>query len=303
MASVSETRPEFRELARKTSRFDRVTSLMLALVILSGSLVTWLSAVWITNRVWKVKSTAVSVELIEIASDDEEGMAGDDPELGEGKIIEASDLPAREENLLFDQTAAPDAMSMVLEAIAEREADFAAPSRQEGEKAAGRAGAPGGTGREGTGAGSSAIPRSQRWSIVYPKSQSLKAYARQLDFFGIELGIVQPGGQLTYASNLSRGKPVVKRGGADEERLYFIWQDAARREADRELLKRAGLPAEGAVIAQFFPARLEEKLAELERSHANRRPEEIRLTQFGVRRAQGGHEFHVAQQNYHTEQE
>jgi hypothetical protein len=268
---------------------------MLAMIVVTASVVAWLSAVWISNQVWPVSAPAVGVEIIEIAVDSEEGMSGDDPELGEGQEITPSELPAREEELAFDEPEVAQVMSSVLEAIAEHEADFADPSRAEGTKASGRPGAPGGSGKEGTGDGSSAIPRDQRWQIIFPRGQTLSGYARMLDFLKIELGIVRDNA-VRVVSGVSLQRPIIVQGGVDENRLYFVWTDNQRQEQDRRLLAKLGIPADGAIIAQFYPLELEEKLAQMERAFANREVEKIRQTVFSVRPVGEGYEFFVSNQ-------
>jgi hypothetical protein len=290
--------PDLKVLARKTFRFDWFTALIVSALVLSSAVVLWLSAVWVTNQVWKPKVPAVGVQVVEVALDAEEGMTGDDPQLGENQAMTPSQLPAREENLLVSDTEAPEILSSVLTAIAEHQADFAPPKRQLGEKSAGRPGAAGGTGKEGTGEGSSAIPRFQRWQIYYDQSQTLLAYARQLDFFGIELGVVRGGQDLVLISSLASNQPVIKRAAKNDERLFFVWKDAGRRDADLQLVQRAGISTENVLIAQFVPPQLEEQLARLEQRFANKRPEEIRMTQFGIRPAARGFEFFVMRQTH-----
>lgn len=292
MATV--TQPRFDELSRRTLRFDWAVSLMLAVISVGGVLGVGLLAVFITNMVWPLRSSAVAVDVMEIAFDSEEGATGDETEdLGEGQIISPSDLAAREENLQFDQPEMAEVLASVLDAVGENLADFADPNRKEGEKSAGRAGNPGGTGEEGTGDGSSAIPRYQRWVVEYGAATT-KVYAEQLDFFGIALGVVR-GNQCSIVSNFSQGVPLVQKGG-DEGRLYFYWQDADRRRADVSLVEKAKVPADKAMIVQFYPRELEQRLALLERQHAGKMPEQIKKTIFGVRPTAAGYEFHVKEQ-------
>lgn len=299
MATASPTTPDFSKLERKTFRFDWVTSLIMSTVVLSGAIVLWLSAVWVTNQVWEVHPPAAPIDIIEIAIDEEEGMRGESFDGGEAQIIVPSDLPAREENLTFDQPEIANVMSSVLDAVAENQADFADPSRREGEEGTGRPGDPSGSGEQGSGEGSSAVPRYQRWSIRYGEDQTIPSYARLLDFFKIEIGVLQGGG-VTYVSNFSSGRPLVKQGNpAGENRLHFVWQDASRVKADRELLRQAGVPVgEDTVVAQFVPPAVEETLAKLEFEYAKKKPEEINRTRFSVRRIQQGFEFYVTNQTY-----
>ena len=297
MASVPQQQPEFKTLSKRVLRFDGVTSFMMASTAVFLMVVIWLAAVWVTNRVWPVKTPVQPVEIIEIAVDEEEGMAGDNPELGDSVVIDPSEVPAYEEALEAEPEVA-DLMSSVLEAIAELPADPAEAHRQAGEKGGGTEGSPGGEGESGTGSGSSAIPRAMRWSIAYGETQSLIAYARVLDFFKIELGVVpRGGGPVTYVSNLSRGTPIKRVGGDDENRLYFAWQGAGRRKADIELLeKRAKVSAGNKIIVQFVPRKVEDELARLEKAYKNRQAKNIRSTRFGVRQTGTAYEFYVINQ-------
>ena len=70
MATASPTTPDFSKLERKTFRFDWVTSLIMSTVVLSGAIVLWLSAVWVTNQVWEVHPPAAPIDIIEIAIDE-----------------------------------------------------------------------------------------------------------------------------------------------------------------------------------------------------------------------------------------
>lgn len=299
MSTVSTPEPDLRKLARKTFRFDGLTALFLAFLLLSAIIVVWLSAVWVTNQVWKSDVPAIGVQILEIATDGLEGMAGDDPQLGENQMISASELPPRSEFQGSDDLNAPAILSGVVDAIAAHRDEFATPKRQQGQQSSGRPGAAGGTGREGTGEGSGTIPRYQRWQILYDQQQTLVAYARQLDFFGIELGIVRGGQDVVLLGNLAAPRPVIKRAGVNDERLFFVWKDAGRRDADLQLVKKSGLPIENVVIAQFFPPKLEDELARMEMTFARKKPEEIRMTQFGIRQSPRGFEFHVVRQTLH----
>ena len=64
------------------------------------------------------------------------------------------------------------------------------------------------------GEGENIIPRSERWEIRY-NSNSIEAYAQQLDFFEIELGAVGGTKTVDYASKLAES-PRPPRGKARE---------------------------------------------------------------------------------------
>lgn len=152
----------------------------------------------------------------------------------------------------------------------------------------------------GNGPGTGGLPREQRWFIRFANEGSVDDYAKQLDFFGIELGaLFAQRGELVYLSNLTNPSPskrVVTTGG--DQRLYMNWQGGTRRQADAELFKRAGIDVSGGVILHFYPKQTEELLARLEKSYANRPVKDIRRTYFVVVPQGGKYTFAISQQHY-----
>ena len=148
---------------------------------------------------------------------------------------------------------------------------------------------------EGDGGG---VARDQRWYVSFGQGTSVEEYARQLDFFKIELGSLQPGGRLVYASNLAESIPSTRSvtTGSDEKRLYFTWQGGGRRAADVELLQKTGIDPGTSLLFHFYPPAVEQQLAQLERSYRNRNPKEIRRTYFAVQSTPQGYAFVVTRQ-------
>jgi hypothetical protein len=126
-------------------------------------------------------------------------------------------------------------------------------------------------------------------------------YARQLDFFQIELGVAGGGSPVvTYVTNLSSSKPTVRTGNPqDEKRLRFLHRSGALREADRSLVKMAGVDPTDKVVFQFYSVETYTRLLVLENNQkGQRRISEVRRTIFGVRQAAGKYEFFVISQEY-----
>lgn len=140
------------------------------------------------------------------------------------------------------------------------------------------------------------IPRTERWEVAYPAT-TLDTYARQLDFFGIELGVVGGGRKvMEYVSDFSSAQPKVRSldKAAEERRLYFTWRSGRLQEFDRQLVARAGVPLSGRQVLQFYPPEVEQRLAVLETEAAGgRTARAIAKTRFAVRRAGSGFEFYV----------
>jgi hypothetical protein len=146
---------------------------------------------------------------------------------------------------------------------------------------------------------SSGAAAGHAWEIHVLEGHTLSSYARQLDFFGIELGVLGDDGLVTYAAGLVEAKPRTRRGPADQERRYYLsWQEGALRDADEELLGRAGVDARGRIVLKFLPPAVEAALAKLEQEHAAGRAAPVRRTRFGIRAAGSGYEFFVYDQEY-----
>lgn len=279
------------------TRYDLVTSFMIAAVVGLVLAVTWLSVVWVTNRP-AAKSGAVPLELVEIPGGVADGAVDETLRLESPE--EAVNDPSLAETL-SEESEIEETLDNVIE-LAELATNFAQEQFEVEVEHTGQPGSATGTGRRalGDGTGESGLPREQRWFVRFSDRGTLSAYARQLDFFGIELGALIDGNKMAYLSRLSKD-PLTKRtstNGAEETRLYMTWQGGGRRKADVELFTKAGVDVFDAILFHFYPRETEELLARLERDFANRPVEEIRRTYFVVRPERGGYRFQVTRQSY-----
>jgi hypothetical protein len=144
------------------------------------------------------------------------------------------------------------------------------------------------------------VPRELRWFIKFASENSLDEYARQLDYFRVELGVLAPDGRLVYVSNLSQRSPAKREiaTAKDEQRLYFTWQGGERQDADIKLLAKAGVQVGQGRILHFYTPETENRLAVAERNYANRKAKEIRRTYFAVVKQGQGYTFEVTRQTY-----
>lgn len=294
--AVSPVEPPARLEAAERQRlqvtpYDRAASLLVALLIMVGASVVAMFVIWLTSRIY-VPNVAVPVEM--------ENVGGSE----EGSLGEGQELDAPSDEMLAEETdlAEPElqeTVAMLNDALAEQLANLDDPLLNAELEAGSRS--------KGTGAGDSAplgsgdgdggFPRAQRWRIQFDNT-TLAAYARQLDAFGIELGAVRPG-RVEYASGFSGGSPQRRTaaGDAKEERLYMSWQGGTLQQFDMQLLQAAGIDPRGKIVVQFYPEQVENRLAQLERSFANREARQIRRTTFGIRTAGGQADFYVISQD------
>jgi hypothetical protein len=152
--------------------------------------------------------------------------------------------------------------------------------------------------RPGLGVG---IAREDRWFVKFADDESQEEYARQLDWFGIELGVVYPErGEIVYVSQLSQAIPSrrVAKTDQDETRLYMTWVAGQRKAADIALLQKAGIDPTGGIVLQFYPPETEVLLAETERSFAHRAERDIRRTYFVIVPRGNTYVFAVTRQTY-----
>jgi hypothetical protein len=139
----------------------------------------------------------------------------------------------------------------------------------------------------------------RHWEIHFPKGNTIENYSKQLDFFGVELGLLMPDNKVIYAYNLSKLKPDTRTGSVDaESRYYLSWARGDLADADRELFTAAGVESKGHVILLFLPAPIESAFAALEKSYAGDKADKVQKTRFGIRRKGEGYEVYVMEQTY-----
>lgn len=277
----------------KVSRYDTVSSMLIALLVLIGAAVASLFLIWLTSRIF-VTQAPVPVLLENIGGGREDGV------IGESMEIDAPDSQEIAQESELTEPQIEQSLSLITDAVAVLQADLSEPSETEDLETTGGGGKSHGDGRQigrGSGTGEPGIPRAQRWEIYFKDAGTLESYARQLDFFKIELGVIGGTNQVQYAFHLAQPKPETRTApGSDEKRLYMTWRQGSLQQADRELVSRAGLSPGGRLVVQFYPPDTENLLANVERNFRNLEATRIRKTRFGVRESGGGFEFYVIDQ-------
>ena len=278
--------------------YDRVSSGVIAAVVGLIVVVAYLFMQWFMQHDFAAQ-TLPPMEMITVGGGSEDGNPDDSPLL-ESLAEEIPDPSLNE--LREDDLQVEELMETVVD-VSDRAAN-PSPLAAAADATGGKAGSASGTGGQplGFGPGDAGVPTEQRWFISFNERGGLEEYAKQLEFFGIELGALDTaGGTLTTLSNLTAAKPTVARktgGGSDEQRLYMIWQGGGRKEADVKLFAKAGIDASELPILHFYPARTEQTLLRLEQQHANRPLQDVRRTYFEVKPGGGGYTFRVTQQSY-----
>ncbi len=122
------------------------------------------------------------------------------------------------------------------------------------------------------------------WEIKFRDHLRPIDYARELDYFGIELGAVAKNGEIQYVSQLAKPKPAPRLGRlADEHRAHVTWKFGELVAIDAKLLAKASVSTKDKTIAHYFPDRVTRELMSLERAFADREQRDILRTRFQVR--------------------
>jgi len=289
------------------SSYDRVTSMLMAIVIGAAIVVGWLYLIYLTNQGYAARVTA-PLQIVDVL-----GGGGGSPD-GTPGSTEKVDVPGADAAAMasnndadaadFEEPSVRQTPAAMLDAVAEAgqslaEVDVEAAMPNGGPVAGGKRASKLGTVGPGLGLGpgDGGVPAEQRWSIVYNPGQTSEEYARQLDALGVEFAVVSGPNQLTYVSRFSDATPSKRYGsGQGDERLYFLWQGRGRKASDVALLRKAGIEVGDGVVMQFYPKAVENQLAQLEVRYRGRQPSEIRFTRFSVVPKDNGYGFTVIAQ-------
>jgi hypothetical protein len=279
----------------RISSYDRAASMLLSLLILIGSSVTLMFVIWISNRI-HTSQVAVPVVMDEVGTGDGSPAGGGGTDLDQP----ATEEVAQETNLQEPQLK--DTLSLVASAVQDR-ADLLDDPAMLDRTNPGRGGGTGGgigTGHgTGIGPGSGTGGRPRHWELRFPRDNSLEAYAKQLDFFGIQLGVLLPGNKVQYAYNLSKSQPDQRTGAANQEKRYYLtWRRGELEQADRELLARAKVDYQNRLILKFLPVEIEKQLWSLEKARAGDGSAGVPTTVFGIQPEGNGYSFYVIEQTF-----
>ena len=278
--------PDFDLYELQVSPYERVASMLLSLLTLVGLTVAILFILWLTSQIF-ANQAAVPVVMEDIGT-------GEGP-LGGGMEMDA---PMMEElgQQMEDEPAVEEMLAAVADAVATQQALLEDPALTEAIMG-GRGGSTGDGRVPGVGGGPGGSGRARHWEVRFFEGNTLNTYARQLDYFGIELGVLMPDNKVIYATNLSKDRPTTRTGPADQERRYYLtWRTGELQQADRALLQKANVEAQGRLILKFLPQELEGRLAGMEKARAGN--ETVRATFFGVVPEGSGYKFYIVDQSY-----
>ena len=148
------------------------------------------------------------------------------------------------------------------------------------------------------------VPESRRWQIEYEVS-SLQEYQQLLQFFAIDLGVVDPDSNSIQRIRFSdQGVQVIPSDRAKESKtLYFVHRRRSMRRWDESLARMAGIPWDDQFVVQFYSPATQQYLRELEqnavRAH-HRTVDQVQRTLFRIQPVNDGFEIKVIQTDYRS---
>ena len=274
----------------RTSRFDVVTSLFVALIAFIGIFVAILFVIWITSR-WTWEPVAIEPIIEPPAAGRGENAEGTERDFEPPSAEEIQELlePTLEESIVAITDAVTEvATDVVTDTVSDSPANGdSRPPGPEGE-------------------GADIVPRGERWQLEW-SAKDVDSFARKLDSFGIELGAIGGGVDgLEIVGKLSGGSQ--KRNNpkpSSEPRLYFQFlRPTPLKDYMQTLMARGGarVGLANQRLLMFLPEPMENQLARLELDYAKKNGhelvQEIGKTIFELVEDDGKYSFVVTSQRY-----
>ncbi|MEZ6094622.1 MAG: hypothetical protein R3C03_10355 [Pirellulaceae bacterium] len=273
----------------EVSKYDRLSALLSAALMIVGFLVSFLFLIWLTSIIKFNRSLPTPYVAEQPAGDEKpEGVEDDILEPGVEEFPEV-EVP----QLAMALEAVTNALSSVRANMEHRSGDAAQMGKGRGLGSR--------NGGDGTGSGD-VVPEHKRWKIEYQAS-NVDTYAKMLSFFHIDVGLVytlnndiirlvDPGG----VANIVRTSRA-----AEKKSVYFAHEKAQLQRFDNALFKRKGVETRETFTVQFYPEPTKEILRQLEGAYLqriDRKLKEVQNTFFKVVPTPTGYEFVVTDIKY-----
>ena len=255
------------ESSMRTNKVEQVSSLLISIALMLALAVGALFLLFLLSMSW-TRPQEMTLEVERIAGRGENA-AGTERDFDPPSVDEVEQLtePALEQTLqrVNDAIAALASMETIM-------ANDAITGDRNG-KGDSRPPGPEGEGVDG-------VHRGERWELKFT-ARDRKAYAGQLDAFGIELAAI--GGGITsidYATNLAKS-PKGRSGTRDQEkRLFFTYvTNNALMQYDKALLQSANVNIKERTVLKFIPKETEDQLALAEKAYyIDKRSKDFRIS-------------------------
>ena len=255
------------ESSMRTNKVEQVSSLLISIAVMLALAVGALFLLFLLSMSW-TRPQEMTLDVERIAGRGENA-AGTERDFDPPSVDEVEQLtePALEQTMQMvnDAIAAIASMDTIM-------ANDAITGDRNG-KGDSRPPGPEGEGVDG-------VHRGERWELKFT-ARDRKAYAGQLDAFGIELAAIGGGfTSIDYATNLAKS-PKGRSGTRDQEkRLFFTYvTNNALMQYDKALLQAANVNIKERTVLKFIPKETEDQLALAEKAYyIDKRSKDFRIS-------------------------
>lgn len=260
----------------QVSSFDRVNSVLVVSIILSGVLLALLTLAWI----FQSPPVAKTVDL-------------DRTTLPPVKPIQ----PDPNQINFFDQsTADSQPLEQAVEKIGSTVAKLSLTQ--------GLGGTSLGDGLEGPGTDPREVVNLRRgftWSVSH-SAGDLDEYQRKLDFFDIQIGVVhKTRNDIWRISNLSTKKTIVESDRSAESSSHrFVNRNNRLRLWDVKIASESGIETDESLVVHFYPPELIQRLRDLLAETAGDQMDDVKHVEFRVADENDGFRFEIARVQYRS---
>lgn len=277
-----------RRSALRTSHFEMTSSFLLALMVIIAWGVAILLVMFISLETEVVECRIPLVEVV--------GGGGASPT----EIVLTFEPPGTVEAEVLSEPTVEETIKVLTDSVTNVAASL---DQSQSDKALSSDGASHANDRRaGPGdANYGTVPRFERWQLEF-SARGLQDYAKQLDHFEIELGLI--GEQVDYVYDMSTLPKHRSRLPSDQDRrLYFFFTSPSPLQRyDAQLVSQAGIRVAGRMQVKFISKDLEDQLALIEMEHAKTKGHgvvsEIIKTIFASTPHGEGYQFQVTAQRY-----
>lgn len=274
----------------KASSYDRLSAGLTAMILLVGFFVATLFLIWLTSIIRFDSNVATPFEAADIGDN-----GNDKPEGFEDDALD----PGVEDFAEVDTPQLAEALEAVSNAVSTIRANS---EHVSGDAAVMGKGGGYGSRQGGPSGTSDGVPAHERWKIVY-EVDSQQVYKEQLDFFNIQIGVIEPVGDRVFrVSNVSKGGKAVQRAREQERKsLHFAHSKLRMKRWDEEFCRAAGVTTAGNLLVQFFDGNTKNLIAKAEDDYlksVGRELKDVRRTNIKVVPKGSGFEFLIENCQY-----
>lgn len=255
------------ETSMRTNKVEQVSSLLVSVAVMLAFAVGMLFLLFLLSMNWQ-RPQNITVDAEQIAGRGENA-AGFERDF---------DPPAADEVEQLSEPALEQTIQMVNDAIA---AIASMDTLIANDAIAGDRSGQGDSRPPGPeGEGVDGVHRGERWELKFT-ARDRKAYASQLDAFGIELAAIGGGiPTIDYATTLAKSPKARSSTRDQEKRLFFSYvTNNALMQYDKALLQAAGVNTKERTVLKFIPKELEDILAMAEKVYyLDKRSKDFRIS-------------------------